>query len=41
MTLSDDIAGNRVTPAEPDFYVTGDADVAADVLAAATTLALD
>ena len=35
------LAGNRVTPAELDLYVTGDAELAADVLAAATKLALD
>ena len=35
------LAGNRVTPAELDLCVTGDAELAADVLAAATKLALD
>jgi uncharacterized protein (TIGR03083 family) len=35
------LAGNRVTPAQLDPYVTGDAELAADVLAAATKLALD
>lgn len=35
------LAANRLTPAELDVCVTGDAGLAADVLAAATTLALD
>jgi uncharacterized protein (TIGR03083 family) len=35
------MAGNRATPADLDLYVTGDANRAADVLAAASTLALD
>lgn len=35
------LAANRLTPAELDVCVTGEADRAADVLAAATTLALD
>jgi hypothetical protein len=35
------LAANRITPAELDPYVTGDLDRAAEVLAAACTLALD
>ena len=35
------LAANRITPAELDPHITGDADRATDVLAAATTLALD
>ena len=35
------LAGNRVTPADLDVHITGDSGWAADVLAAATTLALD
>jgi uncharacterized protein (TIGR03083 family) len=35
------LAANRITPAELDVCVTGDADLIADVLAAAMTLALD
>ncbi len=35
------LAGNRVTPDELDVHITGDSGRAADVLAAATTLALD
>jgi len=35
------LAANRITPAELDPYVTGDRDRAAEVLAAACTLALD
>ena len=35
------LAGNRVTPADLDVHITGDSGRAADVLAAATTLALD
>jgi uncharacterized protein (TIGR03083 family) len=35
------LAANRITPAELDPYVTGDPDRAAEVLAAACTLALD
>jgi hypothetical protein len=35
------LAANRVTPAELDMSVTGDPDRAAEVLAAACTLALD
>jgi uncharacterized protein (TIGR03083 family) len=35
------LAGNRVTPAELDVYITGDSGRAAGVLAAASTLALD
>jgi uncharacterized protein (TIGR03083 family) len=35
------LAANRIAPADLDVYVTGDPTCAADVLAAATTLALD
>ncbi len=35
------LAGNRVTPDELDVHITGDSGRAADVLAAATALALD
>jgi uncharacterized protein (TIGR03083 family) len=35
------LAANRILPAELDVFITGDAGLAADVLAAAPTLALD
>ena len=35
------LAANRATPAELDPHITGDADRAAGVLAAASALALD